>query len=155
MENEKVKKVFRSRISVLMLGFMLAVFIPCFIPIIKHMIISGLYIMGGTLVFVILLLTGMRYVIFDGKLYVKMWIIPNGSVKIADIASVKRSYNPLSSPAASLKRLCIGIKGKSINWLISPIREKEFVETLKDVNPDIRVDIPEIKGKWRIWDWDI
>ena len=32
----------------------------------------------------------------------KIWNIPCGSVKIENIISVERSYNPLSSPAASL-----------------------------------------------------
>ncbi|MDR0364731.1 MAG: hypothetical protein LBH92_06930 [Bacteroidales bacterium] len=50
MENQKVKKVFRSRISVLLLGSILAVFIPCTIPIVKHMIIPDLWIMGGTFI---------------------------------------------------------------------------------------------------------
>ena len=40
-------------------------------------------------------------------------------------------------------------------WLISPVREKEFIEALKAINPNINVQIPEKTGKWRIWDWDI
>ena len=89
--------------------------------------------------------------------YVKTWIFPAKGVNIADIVSVKRSYNPLSSPAASLKRLRISFKkrAKYPYMLISPVREREFIEALKAVNPDIRVDIPEKKGVWRIWDWDI
>ena len=47
MENQGVKKVFRSRISILMLGFILAIFVPCTIPMIKHMVIPGLWTMGG------------------------------------------------------------------------------------------------------------
>ena len=157
MENQKVKKVFRSRISVLLLGFILAVFIPCTIPIIKHMIISGLWIMGGTFVFIVFLFSGMRYLISEDKLYIKIWMLPSGSVEIKNIISVERSYNPLSSPAASLKRLRIGIGGKAKfpYMLISPVREQEFIEELKAVNPDIYVRVPDKKGIWRIQDWDI
>jgi len=154
MENQKVKKVFRSRISVLLLGFLLAVFIIVSIPIIKYMIFSGLLIMGGTLLFIVLLFSGMRYIISGDKLYVKIWIIPIGSVKIADIVSIERSYNLLSSPASSLKRLRLGIRNGAY-MLISPVREQEFIDTLKAINPTVNVNVPIKKGAWRMQDWDI
>jgi len=166
MENQKGKKVFRSRISVLLLGFILAVLIPCTVPMIKYMIITGLYIMGGALLFVAFSLTGFRYIISGDKLYLKVWIIPMGSARIVDIISVERTYNPISSPAASLKRLCIRFKKgakysnwltwqSAPNWLLSPVREQEFAEELKIVNPDIYVKISDNKGIWRVQDWDI
>ena len=144
------KKVFRSRISVLLIVLILTIFIPTFIPMFKYKTYGGLYISGVVLVFIILIFSGMRYVISDGKLYVKMWFIPNGSVNIADIVTVNRSYNPLSSPAASLKRLCI-----NSYWLISPVREEKFIDELKAINPNISVHVPIRKGIWRFWDWDI
>ena len=115
---------------------------------------SRMYIAGGALLFcVILVWGGIRYVISGEKLYLNMWFAPNVSVNISDIASAERSYNPISSPASSFKRLKIkSVKGC---WLISPVRENEFVEALKAVNPNIVINIPETKGKWRIWDWDI
>lgn len=151
------QKVFRSRISVLLLGFTLAIFIPCTIPMIKHMIIPGLFIMGGSFLFIVILFTGMRYIISGDKLFVKIGNIPCGSVKITNIISVERSYNPLSSPAASLKRLSISLGGKAKfpYMLISPVREKEFIEELKILNPNIFVRIPDKKGIWRVQDWDI
>ena len=157
MENNKEKKVFRSRQSVFLIAFILAIFVPCTIPMIKHMIIPGLLIMGGTFLFMLFLFGGMRYIISGDKLFVKIWTIPSGSVKIADIISVERSYNPLSSPAASLKRLRIslGKKSKFPYMLISPVREQEFIEELKTINPDIYVNVPVKKGIWRIQDWDI
>ena len=158
MENKRVKKVFRSRISVLLLGLLLLIFIPTAIPIIKFMIISSLFIMGGTLLFIILLFSGMRYVILDNKLYVKiLWCISIEKVDISSIISAERSYNILSSPAASLKRLRIGFKkGKRCQYLlISPVKEMEFIEELKAVNPDINVNIPVKEGAWCIQDLDI
>jgi len=160
MENQKINKVFRSRISVLLLGFILAIIIPGIIPMIKHAIISGvltkgLCIKAGVLLFMAFLFCGIRYIISGEKLYLKMWFIPNGSVNIADIVSVERSYNLLSSPAASLKRLSINFKTGRMFWLISPVREKEFIDELKAINPNISVKVPKKKGLWRIWDWDI
>ncbi len=79
------------------------------------------------------------------------------TLNIADILSVERSYNPLSAPAASLKRLCIHFpKNKKFPYLlISPVREQAFIKALKKVNPNICVHLPEKKGIWRIQDWDI
>ena len=155
MENQKVKKIFRSRISVLLFGFLLVVLIPIFIPIIKYMIISSLCIVSGTILLIILAFSGIRYIISDNKLYVKIGIIPYGSVNIADIVSIERSYNPLSSPAASLKRLKLRIKNKATFLLISPVREPDFIESLKAINPTITINVPLKEGAWRVQDWDI
>ena len=149
------KKVFRSRISGLLVVFILVVLIPLYLESYLHKTYQELYILGGITLFIILLFGGMHYNIYKGKLYMKMWFIPNGSKSISDIVSVKRSYNLLSSPAASLRRLCIHYKTGSCDWLISPVKEKEFIEALKAINPDIDICIPEETGKWRLWDWDI
>jgi len=153
---KKSAKVFRTRVSVLLNGFILALFIPLFVQSINYQTNETMYILGGSFLFIVLIFAGMRYVISDGMLCLKMWFIPSGSTKISNIVSVERSYNPLSSPAGSLKRLRISFKkgSKYPFMLISPVREKEFIEELKTVNPDINVKIPDKKGMWRFWDWD-
>ncbi|MCL2562326.1 MAG: PH domain-containing protein [Rikenellaceae bacterium] len=150
MENQKV---FRSRISILVLVFLLAAFISCTIPLIKHMPILSLCITGGVFVLIFFLFGRIRYIISGNKLHITF----GGSVKISDMVSLERSYNPLSSPASSLKRLCLRYKKgtKYLFTLISPVREQEFIEDLKAINPDIRVRISDKKGIWRVWDWDI
>ena len=150
MENKK--KVFRSRISGFLIVFILVVL--C-IGIYQPKSYQELYTLGGVFLLIVLLFGGMRYIISGEKLYLKMWIIPNGNKNISDIISVERSYNLLSSPSASLKRLRIHFATGSFDWLISPVREKEFIEALKAINPDIDIRIPEETGKWRLWDWDI
>lgn len=116
-----------------------------------------MYVLGGLLFLIVFLFTGMRYIISGSKLFLKIWFIPGWSVHIADIRSVERSYNLLSSPAASLKRLRLSLKEKAKYpyMLLSPVREQEFIDELKTINPDINVNVPEKKGIWRIWDWDI
>jgi len=150
------KKVFRSRISVLLVAFFVIIFMLTFIRLIHYRNYRELYITGGAFMFLILLLTGMRYEISDGMLSVKMWFFTSGSVDIMNIVSVERTYNPLSSAAASFKRLYIYFNKTMFVpfWLISPEREQEFIETLKTFNPNISVNIPTQKGGWRIWDWD-
>ena len=154
------KKVFRSRISVFLLGIILALFFLISIPALIQYSYAGLRGLGVSFLFIVLLFTGMRYVISGNKLYLKMWFISDRGVNIADIASVKRSYNPISSHAASLKRLEIrlvkGVKNYRYPCFISPVREKEFIEELKANNQRIEVCVHEKKGKWwHFWDWDI
>ena len=116
-----------------------------------------MYVLGGTFFLLMFLFTGIRYIISGSKLLLKIWFIPGWSVDIAYILSVKRSYNLLSSPAGSLKRLCVNFRGKIKfpHMLISPLCEKEFIKELKVVNPSILINIPDKKGIWRIQDWDI
>lgn len=157
VKNKSGNKVFRSRISILLIVFVLAVFIPVSIPIIQNKVYPGMYVLGGTFFLLMFLLSGIRYIISGSKLLLKIWIIPCWSINIADILSVKRSYNLLSSPAGSLKRLSVNFRGK-VKFpyiLISPICEKEFIKELKVVSPNILIHIPDKKGIWRIQDWDI
>ena len=153
------KRVFRSRISVLVMAFTLAVFSSPIIRVIGsgNIFNSEFYSIVGALVFVVLLVYGMRYEISDEKLLLKIWMFPSGSFLLSEIISVERSYNPLSSVAASLKRLRVNFK-KGYKWpfaLISPVREQEFLDALKKANPDIYIRVSNKKGWWRIWDWDI
>ena len=151
------KKVFRSRVSVLLILFILLTVLPIFILPIKYGSSKGVWILSASLLFAIFVFSGLRYIISGDKLLVKMCSIPYGSIDIKSIISVKRSYNLLSSPASSLKRLCFKfIKNGKTSWiLISPVREQEFIEALKSVNPQIRVNVSNKKEKWRIQDWDI
>ncbi len=135
-------------------------------PIFQRGNFETAYIWGGAFVLMIFLFSGMRYIISGSKLLLKIWFIPCGSVNILDIVSIERTYDPTSSPAASLKRLRVHFeKGKkysnwmtwqsSPNWLISPVREQEFIEKLSAINPDIYIKIDDKKEWWRIWNWDI
>jgi len=153
------KKVFRSRVSVLLMVFILAIFL---LPLIQ-MIHSGnifnpaFYILIGLFAFFVVLLGVIRYEITDKELLCKIWKIPSGSFPLSKIASVERSYNPLSSAASSLKRLRVSFH-KGYKWpytLISPAREQEFLDALKKANPDIYIRVTNKKGWWRIWCWDI
>ena len=150
------KKVFRSRISVLLLVFISLIMLQPLVTKISsgNIFNSEFYIMVGAILFIILLLCGLGYTISGNKLSFKIfWVIPLRSVDIKDIFSVKRSYNPISSPSASLKRL--KIEGFGFPIFISPVREQEFLDTLKICNPKIDIQVNYKKGWWRIWDLDI
>jgi len=154
---EKTKKVFRSRISVLMIGLLLAMFVPICVGLYKNKVYDGFFTMSGILLFVIFFgFYGMRYIISENILYLKWWFIPLREVDVTYIESVKRTYDPISAPASSIKRLLIKFKGLSFSsFMISPVNEEEFISELKAINPDIKINVPIKKGIWRFWDWDV
>jgi hypothetical protein len=155
MEKQE-EKVFRSRISILFLS----IFVALFIRSILMINILVMCFMGVTVILIALLIGGMRYIILEDKLYLKIWTMSFWSVKIASIKSVERSYNgySLSSPtlAASFKKLRITYDGKAnvVSTLISPVKEQEFIEQLKIINPNIHARVPLKERIWRIQDWD-
>lgn len=61
-------------------------------------------------------------------------------IDIMSINTIKKSLNPLSSPALSLKRLEIRY-GKWKTILISPKHEEQFCEMIQKVNPKIIIDL--------------
>lgn len=151
------KNIFSSRISLLLIVFTLAILSLVSIPDIQDMAYLGVFVLGGTSFLLIFLFTGIRYIISGSKFIIKIWFIHILSFDIADIHSVRRSYNPISSPAASLRRLRISLnkKAKYPYVLISPDREQQFIEELKAINPDIVFKVPGKTGMLPIWDWDI
>jgi hypothetical protein len=160
MKSEKSQIVFRSRISVLLPGFVLALLLPAIIPMIKHMIIPGLCIIGGTFLFAGILFAGIRYIISGDTLFVKIWFIPACSLKISNIASIKRSYYLFDVPTnttASFKKLRLQFARRTNHSYlhVSPVREHEFIEELKKVNPYINVSLSNKKGVRSVLDWDL
>lgn len=151
--------VFRSRVSVFLLFFIVVSFVPAIWAVQADTTAdpgettTAFIIMGLCILLVVVLLLGMRYEIEENDLVIKLFGFKMGSMNIKEIISVKRSYNPLSSPAASLKRLYVKSKGK--DFIISPVNEKEFVRVLKTRNPEIEFDITNNPAWYRFWDWDI
>jgi len=155
MENQKNEKVYRSRFSVVFFGIFLAMFIRFAIP---PIIVPALFIIGITVILIALLIGGMRYIILEDKLYLKIWTTPFLSIKITSIKSVERSYNFF------LPKLSGSFKGTRITYLgkvsfcsivITPAKEQDFIEQLKKINPNISVSVPVKKKIWCIFDWDV
>ena len=157
------KKTFRSRVSILLILFIAAVFSCSAAVVISYgdsdAIIRtvGLFIL--LFAFIIALFFSMNYRIDGQILYIRYLGFSAGSIELQDICKIKRTYNPLSSPAASLKRMALYRRkstGKPVLCaLISPVREEEFLDMLKSVNPSIDIQVNNRKSVWRIWDWDL
>jgi len=163
------KKVFRSRVSVL------------YVPILGALLCIGwfaskssgnfvpLIILGSCTVFTLFAFRSINYVLTDKEIFVYYFGFNTGKFFISAISSVERSYNPFAGAAASAKKLQFQFK-RGYKWdryfsespflqtilpLISPVREQEFLETLKSINPNIQINVTDKKGWWRFWDWDI
>ena len=151
------KKIFRSRISVLMTSLIALPFSALLIFVCADQ--RSIIVNISVLVLCAVLFSSIRYVIDGQILRVKCCGISFGKFDINEICLIKRTYNPMSSPAASLKRLAIYRRHRrtgqpALCAVISPVRENEFVANLKAVNPMVVIQINDSK-KWRIWDWDI
>ncbi len=152
------KCTFRSRISILLLVITVAILIVILNGIIDSYISpSNIFLSLIFYIPVFAILFSIRYKIQDGRIICKVLGIRLYKVNIRMIYSVSRSYNTMASPASSLKRIEIKFfhKGYKSSLLISPIHEKEFIESLLEVNPEIRISIVDKKDGLRFWDWDI
>lgn len=102
-----------------------------------------------------IILLGMGYRLMGDKLISYFWGFQYFSIKIQNIKSISRSYSPLASNAGSLKRLKIELweHHKFPYMLISPMNESEFIEALKEMNPEInvRVERPSFFGTVLGW----
>lgn len=76
-----------------------------------------------------------EYVVADGVLYLKCWIMPVRKISVTKIKTIKETRNPLSSYALSLDRL--KIEYEKTFTLVSPDNKQDFVNELRKYNPDI------------------
>lgn len=111
-------------------------------------------VLFGSIGLVLAILLAVRYEIGENDLIVKLGPISYIRIPVSEITKLERSYNPLSSPASSLKRLLVTSKSRSV--LISPANEKEFVRILTSRNSTISVQIDDSDNSWwKFWNWDI
>lgn len=145
---------YRSRVSIVLVFFILIIGILPFLAFkSEDQSIQFYFIPAMVIGFTIALLSGISYEIKDKQLLVKMFGIKSMTVDVMSITSISRSYNPLSSPASSLKRLLVRSSKTSV--LISPVRETEFINQLVKTNPNIKLEVSGQTEWFHFWDWDI
>ena len=83
---------------------------------------------------IIVPLFGIRYVLYSEHLLVSMSIYGKARVRYADIVDVKKTMNPLSSAAMSLRRIQIDYveDGAHRMILISPVKRKTFIKEIEE-----------------------
>lgn len=91
--------------------------------------------------FTILILFGIRYVVTETHIIIKMGPFTFLKLAIEALLSINRSYNPISSPAGSLRRMQLNFTDGVI--LISPRNENKFIHAIKVVNPKVSIGIKD------------
>lgn len=79
-----------------------------------------------------------HYKIEQENLIVKCAFLTNVMIDINSIRKIVETYNPISSPAASMDRLEI-FYNKYDSVLISPKKKTEFIEAILKINPNIEI----------------
>ena len=97
-----------------------------------------LYICLPLFLLFLALFTSIKYEITDTQLIVRQAWIFKEVIDINRIKSIETTHTILSAPAASFDRLRISYN-KYDEVIISPKRQKEFIQQLKDINPQISV----------------
>jgi len=166
-EKDYKSRIFRTRVSALfIIIFGALLYLGWVVSKISGSLVP-FFVFCGAIVFAGFAFRSLYYVLTDKEIhFFYLWGImgkPIGKIHISAITSVVRSYNPLPASAASLKRLHIHFK-RGYKWhlylpltmypMISPVREQEFLEMLKEINPNIQIKVNDKNGWWRFWDWD-
>lgn len=129
-------KVYRSKIGLeLFIPIILFLFIVSYKK--EDYLISIYLILSFTLLWFIIYIST-TYEINNSDLIIKSIGITYCKFDINSIVFINETLNPLSSPALSIFRLKIS-NGKD-EILISPKKQKEFIETLLELNPNINVE---------------
>jgi len=81
---------------------------------------------------------GIRYTIEDDNLYVNNLFFIRETYELKKLKSISRTYNPISSPAASLKRIKLDF-GCGRALIISPANQDVFIEEILRINPNVQV----------------
>lgn len=121
-----------------------AIVIACLWPVLLDDWVLPMIICAVILVFVLLTLLGCYYRIDGDKLVVYSFFIPT-TYPIDKIKSIKPTKSILSAPAISLiHRIAITFTDRkvlksSMPLVISPVRQKEFIDQLLSINPNIEI----------------
>ena len=133
-------KIYHSRISVILaviLGITGIIFTAVTFKVVEKSIL--LFLALNILYWGILYICfDIKYFIIENKLMIKSGFINMGSIDINQIKSIEKSSSILSSPAGSLKRICISY-GKYDDILISPRNQEDFIQDLLKINPEIKL----------------
>ena len=130
-----MRKVYQSKIGIWIVAIMATAFtMGLYGAYMTHDYIN-LGVLTFIFVFVTYLFATTRYIVTGNLLQVKSGFVVNKKIDITTISKIEETYNPVSSPAASLDRLEVTYTGGSV--IISPKDKCGFVTHLQSVKPDI------------------
>jgi hypothetical protein len=100
----------------------------------------GIVINSLVLLFVVYLYLQTKYIITGTDLVIRSGFFVNITIPIRDISSIRKTNNPISAPAFSLRRIEIHY-GRSSSVIISPKDRAIFVTELQKINANIRYPV--------------
>lgn len=131
-------KVYRSKISIGLVLFLLALFGLIGYDMRADFIdFLSLFLFLLPPFFIAYVFTSIRYSIGQSELHVQAGVLMNVRVPIASIVRIESTNSILSAPAASMDRLEVFYQSKSV--VISPVRKAEFIADLLQINSAIDV----------------
>ena len=127
----------KSGVSWLIFGPVFILFmVTGFLTIRESLFMLALYI--PLTAFILSIIFNTHYTVTsDGKLKVFCGIFPFPTLDISDITHYQYTNNPISSPAASLKRLAFYHNRRTL-VIISPENRDVFIEVLKQHNASLQ-----------------
>ncbi len=136
-----MQKVYKSKISYVLLGILLTVFSSVTILLLNEEKAWYLVIFFVCLfAFIVQMFLSTKYIIDGTTLKIRSGFLYKLDLDITTIKKIEASNSPLSSPAASFDRLEI-IYNKFDSVLISPERKEEFVNELQSINNSIEIKL--------------
>lgn len=105
----------------------------------------GLIIVAAVAGSCLYMFKSISYSINGNDLIVNYGFAIKTKIRINTITKIKETYNPLSSPAASLDRIAIYFN-KSGLLLLSPEKKLNFINRLTEINPEIEVILRKKKA---------
>ena len=134
-------KVFKSKIDVWLL---LVIYVPVTIAMVTGIIDKKWEVLAINVFIVIVvtyLFTGTKYIINNNTLYIKIGAIQIEKLDIHKLKKIEKTFNPLSAPALSLKRLKLSY-GESFGYTrISPKEREQFINAILEINPYVEVKV--------------
>ena len=145
MEN-KAHKVYPSKVGWGLLAFVFSGFGVGMYHAIVQDDWTNLGIQTTILLLLVLLFNSISYEVCEKTLVVKTFFWFKREIPIESITNISETYNPISSPAASLDRLEIGY-GQYNNVIISPKNKMDFIAHLTSISPKIVVKMRKRKKR--------
>lgn len=136
----KFKSKVDAWLAILLWGAVLSCFFPLFLTFDWVMLFTGLAMAG----LVGALWVGTYYLVEGDTLVISGGIVKR-RIPIAQITTLRKTRNPLSSPALSMNRIEVSY-GIGHMVLISPKEQQAFIDMLLAQNPTIQVD-PKLQQK--------
>jgi hypothetical protein len=130
--------IYKSKLGLELIIPLALIFGYALFELILNRVWIGILIMLLTILFIIYTFISIQYKIENNNLNIKCTILMNIDIEIKSIRKVTETYNPLSSPAASIDRIEI-FYNKFDSILISPKLKKKFIKNLLEMNPNIEI----------------